>query len=118
MLSDNNDTLICFSVTESKFLLKKYYDYEKEKELNIVCDKQLELCDSISIYKDKIITDNKSIIKNQQEIIDVRDGQIEFLKANLELERQNTQTERNKKKIAIIAGCISTSLFGYLWLSK
>lgn len=109
-LLNNNDTLICFSVKESKFLLKKVYEVNKLDEL-------LSLCENKSSFKDSIITSNNILIsgfekkeQNYKKIIGLKDDINLKLQDDLKKETDKTKHQRNMKRIwkgitAFVSSC-------------
>ncbi len=117
-LSDNGDTLVCFSINQSKYLLKKYYELQELKSLYSICNQQLTASDSIKKYFYEISNSKDIILKNQKTEIGLREEQIEHLKVELQLEKKETDRQKRHKNFAIAGGVLSSCLFGYLWITK
>lgn len=118
LLSDNGDTLVCFSISQSKFLLKKYHELQEVNALYSICNQQLTASDSIKKYYHEISISKDLILKNQKTEIGLYQEQVEHLKTELELEKKETSKQKKHKNYAIAGGILSSCLFGYLWIKK
>jgi len=108
ILSDNKDTLICFNAAESKFMLKKVYEVDKYKALDSLCETQRGLLDSVIKHKDEIISSKSKIIRNDIEMIDLKDEQIEDGAKRLTKCENEKKAQKLYKWIAIIVGSTTT----------
>jgi hypothetical protein len=114
----NGDTTICFSIPQSKFLLKQIYLVSQkdtllqitELELKIVKDKVLIFQEQIKIFQN-VIENEKQINQNLLVIIKQKDDEIKIL--TKEISKQKVKTS-----IAIIGGLFTTSFISYFCLKK
>lgn len=116
VLSKTGDTTICFTVPQSKFLLKKVYEVEKFKILDSICNEQLSLCDSIQSHFKIQVMKQDEIISNTNKIIELKEYQIAKLEEVLKEQKKEIKKQRRRKNLAITGGIISTGFFAYLWL--
>ena len=112
MLS-KGDTVICFSISQSKFILKKINAFNECDTLLSICNQQVSYCDSIraenEVYKNtveryKII--NRDINDNYVKEIDV-------LKYDIEDKNKKIRIEKVKKTLWIGATALVSGLFIY-----
>lgn len=66
MLNESKDTLICFSINQSKFLLKKSVEAEWLDSLNTLSGKEILNMQKVIQTKDSIISIKEKIIKNNE----------------------------------------------------
>jgi hypothetical protein len=113
VLSSNGDTTICFSVTQAKFLLKKYYEVEKYAKLDSVCQLQLLYNDSLNNTLTGTIVAQSVVIRNLGDINSLKDIQIQSLTNRLGDEKIATKKQKIGKYIAIGVGILASGFFGY-----
>ena len=118
MLNSAGDTTICISISQSKFLLKKYYEAEKLSNLDSICEHQLALSDSL-YNSQKVVIENQSlIIKNDGDIINLKDEEIKSAKESLDKQKKRTILQKIEKRMSIALGTIATLFMTYLWVTK
>ena len=117
-LDENNDTTICISVDEAKFLLQSYYDLQKTNEYLIICEEK-------SSYKDSLISSLKttcfeqdSIIKNESDMLEFRKNESIKLSKRVQYWYGKYNAQIAYKNI-FMASTIILSLFsGGLYITK
>lgn len=111
-LSKTNDTILVFNLNEARYLLTEHYTLQKCEELRGVCDKQLAYSDSLLTEKGIIIDVEKKIIDNQQEILKLKQNEIDALIImNLGLKNE-VKKQRIQKRFAIVGGAILVGIVG------
>jgi len=117
-LNSAGDTLISISLSQSKFLLKKYYEAEKLSKLDSICEYQLSLSDSLSNSQKRVIENQSQIIKNDGEIVNLKNEEIKIVTELLTKEKKRTKVQKIQKQISIGLGTIATLFMTYLWVTK
>lgn len=112
------DTLICFSVPQSKFLLKEYYRLQMIDSLLYVCEEQklvydanLKTCNRLSFKYEKQFENCSQYQKIQEHEI------IRLNKLVDEQEKTIIREKRNQKILLVCSGLL-TGFFGYLALTN
>jgi hypothetical protein len=118
VLNSAGDTTICISISQSKFLLKKYYEAEKFSNLDSICEHQLALSDSLYNSQKIVIANQSLIIRNDGEIINLKDEEIKTAKESLDKQKKRTRVQKFEKQISIALGTIATLFMTYLWVTK
>lgn len=116
---NNKDTIICFSVSQSKFLLKEHYRAEKFSILDSLSTIQLMLCDSIKKENNEIKERYKFLLTNKKEEIQLREYQIQ--KLNEQVKQLNRKVNRQKfYKVGymVLLGGITTHLAYQKFIKK
>jgi len=113
ILSNTKDTLICFTINQSKFLLKEHYKLEKCDTLFSICELKNSLKDSVIKGKNLIIQNHIGINKDLMQIITLKDEQFNNIKTeNLSLSKQ-LKWQKIYKFCAIIGGGLVASYLSY-----
>lgn len=97
----------------AKFLLKKYHEVEKYKELNDACELQVKEYRQLSEFQEGIIQKQSKLIKNDSIMFVAKDYQLDQLKLQLGESQKETRKQKTYKWVAIGGGVIVTGLFGY-----
>ena len=110
MLNDKGDTLVCFTVAQSKYLLKQVYRVAEYDTLLKVCEKQKSLCDTINAKNERIIYNCYSVNDRNDKMLKVKDYQIDKLTESLKASNKEIRKQKVYKWIAkgsaiTIAGC-------------
>lgn len=118
ILNNSGDTLSCFPLPQSRFLLKNVFKVEElnkllnvSQALNENYRKDLIKADSVIYRKDEII-----VIRNR--VIDLKNQEITGLGFALASARQEIRRQKVYKWIAIISGAVVTGGAVKLYLSK
>ena len=114
----DGDTTICFSIPQSKFLLKQVYLVSEkdtllkltEIELKVTKEKTLIYQQQIKAFED-IMYSQKEINQNVFAINKQKDAEIKIL--NKELAKQKVKTWAS-----IVGGVVSTAFVSYLYIKK
>lgn len=114
----DGDTNICFSIAQSKYLLKQVYLVSErdtilrltETELKICTEKNIIFQEQNKAYQ-KIIDSEKQINQNVLAINKEKDEQIKIL--NKEIAKQKVKTW-----FSILGGFVSTAFVSYLYIKK
>ena len=111
------DTSICFTISESKTILKQI---NKANYLDSLTKIQRTEIGELKVkvrLSELTIKEKSSIISNQDKIIDANNTQLK--QKDLEIKNKDSLIvkEKIKKWIAITTGAITTSFMTYLWLA-
>lgn len=117
ILNDKGDTLICFSVNESKFLLKEYYRAKELDEVLKICETEKQISDTIIVRSLVIISDLKQVNANNQQIIKAKDYELEQANISIGIANKNVRKQKVYKWIAIGVGATITGFSGYYILT-
>ena len=113
-----NDTTICFSVNQARFLLKQINRMEYLDTLNKIQLKEIEVLNRNSLEYQKVIIEKDHQIEIKQDQIALKqlglDHQIEINKE----QKKEIIKQKLHKNIAIICGSVATGFMTYLWISK
>lgn len=95
MLNDK-DTVICFTIPQSKFLLKKYYQAEELFVLDSICEAQLSTLKLVNSSNESIIKKQSIMVKNKEEETRLKELEISSLNELIsdkekEIKKQKTQ---------------------------
>ncbi len=118
ILTLEGDTLICISLPQSRFLIKEHYRANEQQSLDSLCELQRLYSDSIITVGNKIITDQRSIIKNDSSIIGFKDYQISTAAQMIKNEHRLARRQGFYKWVASIAGSAATTAMTYFYLTK
>lgn len=114
----DGDTVICFTIPQSKFLLKQVYLVTEKDTLSKILTNELFICkqqnekykENINLYEQISVkeiqnTNNNSAILSQKSV------EIELLKTQLKFQKIKTI-------FASATGFVTTIFFSYLWIIK
>lgn len=110
--------MICFTVNQSKFLLKQVYRLNECDTLRSICEAQLSDCDSISKSFSNVKKDFSMFVENSKSENKIYEYEITGLKAELKDEKRKTRIQKVYKVIAIGVGSAATGFMTYLWIKK
>jgi hypothetical protein len=113
VINSKGDTLICFSVEQSKFLLKQVYEVAKLTELNSNCEIRNTVQDSLIQSQSITIQLLEKKADNLQKIITYSDSINTILKKKLSDEQDKTIHQRNMKRVWIGVSSAVSGLFVY-----
>jgi hypothetical protein len=114
ILNKSKDTTICFSLKESKYLLAQCYKVQKCDTVNTILEKEIEYKKQIIQEHDTIIKVSHKIIVNQNEIIRLKQNEVDALNViNLGLKDQ-LKKQKTYKRLAIITGVVLLGLVGFV----
>jgi hypothetical protein len=113
VINSKGDTLICFSVEQSKFLLKQVYEVAKLTELNVNCEIRNTVQDSLIHSQSVTIQLLEKKADNLQKIVNYNAQLNTILQEKIENEQQKTKYQRNMKRVWMgVSGAVS-GLFVY-----
>lgn len=118
VISENNDTLICFDLKQSKYILK-------EMNHAIFLDSIYRLSQSEIRLLNTTIKDLQIIVESQKEQIILRDVDYKISKTETKLLKEKNESLKKEirlqkfyKWLSIGVGTITTSFMTYLYLTK
>lgn len=113
VINSKGDTLICFSVEQSKFLLKQVYEVAKLTELNVNCEIRNTVQDSLIHSQGITIQLLEKKADNLQKIVNYNAQLNTILQEKIENEQQKTKYQRHMKRVWMgVSGAVS-GLFVY-----
>lgn len=111
ILNDQNDTVICLSIEQSKFILSELTRLEFVDSLVVLQKSEIVLLNqSISDYR-TIDFSQKSQLQLAQNNLEIQSVQINSLKLQNEEMELKLKKEIRKKKIAVILGILVAGYF-------
>lgn len=117
ILSDQ-DTTICFSVNQARFLLKQINRMDYLDTLNKIQLEEIDLLRKNALEYEKVILEKNYQITIKEEAVKLKqlglDHQIEINKS----QKREILKQKLHKNIAIICGSVATGFMTYLWISK
>jgi hypothetical protein len=100
------DTVVGFSVLQSKYLLKKHNNAEKCDTLLTICEKQKVECDSLRKDNLEEINNFQIMLSNKNTMIGIREEELK--KTEAALEEANKQVRKQKAyKLVAIGGAVA-----------
>lgn len=111
ILNDLNDTVICLSINQSKFILSELTRLEYKDSLVNIQQTEINLLNqSIKEYQNigNMQSNQLQLAQNNLEIQSVQINSLKLQNEELELKIKN---ETRKKKIAIVLGLLLTGFF-------
>ena len=118
VISENNDTLVCFDLDQSKFILK-------EMNRAIYLDSISRISQSEIRLLNTTIKDLEIIVQSQKEQIVLRDidngiskTETKLLKERNESLKKEIRLQKFYKWLSVGVGTITTSFMTYLYLTK
>ena len=115
---DDKDTLIAFTVPQSKFLLKEVYRADMLDSLLILTEQQLVLSRNIIEADKEAFSRYEEVIENSNSILRVREAQIKENEKSIGRLNSEIKRQKRQKIIGIICGSVGTLFMGYLYVSK
>lgn len=118
VLNDKGDTTICFSISQSKFLLKQAYALKECDTLKSICEAQLLYCDSIVLAHENLKRDFTQLQRVQKQYDDLQEAKMTDLQNLLKQQILLTKKQKFYKWCAIIGGSALSSYLGYRYIKK
>jgi hypothetical protein len=118
VLGTKGDTQICFTIPQSKFLLKEHHRAEECDTLKSICETQLSLSDSALAWSRMVAKNQALMLKNNDEAIGLYKYEIDRLRQALKDEQRKTKAQRFYKWCAIVAGSVGTGYMSYKYITK
>ena len=117
VLDEKRDTMICFTVNQSKFLLKKVYELEKCDTLKSICNRQLVFKDKIIENKDTVIKSLKMINDNVNSMLKLKEHEVDRLKSALQVANDEARKQKRHKWFFIGTTAVVSLFTGYYILT-
>lgn len=103
------DTVICFTVPQSKFLLKKYYQAEELLILDSICEAQLVNFKGVSSSNERIIKNQSLLLKNKDEELRLKELEMGGLNELISDKDKEINKQKLYKWVAIVSGILLSS---------
>ena len=117
VLDEKRDTMICFTVNQSKFLLKKVYELEKCDTLKSICDSQLVLKDKIIKNKNSEIVAISMMNDNINSMLKLKEHEVDRLKSALQVANDEVRKQKRHKWFFIGTTAVVSLFTGYYVLT-
>ena len=114
---NNGDTTVCFTIKQSKFLLKQVYQLEECDTLRKICEIQRAIGDSINLGNRSIIADYKTMMQNDSSIIGLKQYQIDKLTESLKASQKEIRKQKVYKWVAVGTTGLVSAYLGYYVLT-
>jgi hypothetical protein len=125
IISNKKDTLIGYTLIQNDFIIKGLKEWKYYKKATIVCEQQnfnnIEIIRSKNfiIKNDSLnLLDFKKVIKNQNEIIYLKDAEIGAITTKLNTTNTKLKFQKVYKWTAIIVGSVITTFITYKYITK
>jgi len=125
IISNKKDTLIGYTLVQNDFIIKGLKEWKYYKKATEICEQQnfnhVEIIKSKNyiIFNDSLDKlDFKKVIKNQNEIIYLKDAEIGALATKLNTTSTKLKFQKFYKWTAIIIGSAVTSYITYKYITK
>lgn len=119
---DGKDTLIAFTVPQSKAILKEIERAKMLDSLNKYTSNQLVLCEKKVKNDSLTFSKYEEIIENFESTSRIAAAQIKQNTDDLKKRDSEISRQKRQKIVAIIAGSLGTicgtGFMGYLWITK
>ena len=112
------DTTLCFDMPQARFILKKCYKVDELMALDSIRKKKFAFKDSIILSKTRAIVKQETVMKNQKEMIGLKDHEIASLKLTLDGVNKAFRRQKTYKWCAIIVGGALSGYLGYKYVTK
>ncbi len=110
-LKIGNDTIIGFTVPQSKYLLKEHYRAEKLDTLNRICEQQKTECDSLRKDNLQEISNFQMVISNQNKMFALKEEELKKTELSLADTHKELRKQKMQKLITIGAALAETIFF-------
>ncbi len=111
-LKIGNDTIIGFTVPQSKYLLKEHYRAEKLDTLLNICEKQKVECDSLRKDNLREINNFQMVISNKDAMFSIKEQELK--KTELSLSYANKEIRKQKVQKWLTMGGLGTVAFFFI----
>lgn len=114
----SSDTTICFTLPQSKFLLKQYYAREEcNKLLSIYLHENDALTELVSL-RDSIISRQDAMLNGFETIVQAKNGTIRELEINLGISRTEAERQKTLKVAYLLGGGLLSGTLGFILLNQ
>jgi len=118
MLNDKKDTIICFSITQAKYLEKQVYKVRELDTLYSICNSQIANKKAIQDSLKKNILDYQRIIANDNQKFYLKENEVNSLKATVSGLNRQLRGQKVAKWLAIGIGGALSGYLGYKYVTK
>ena len=117
-MNEQNDTIICFSIPQSKFLLKQSYNLEMCNELRTLDRAEINIKDSLifNYQNQQIEYEHQQTLSNNIDSLNVLKQAA--LKEQLNVCNKKYVKEKRAKLSALFLGIVSTTIITTLYIIK
>lgn len=118
VILDNKDTLVCFTQTECKIILKEFSRANYLDTLNKIQSREIYILKTSIEELQEMVDIKSSQLKLSQELSKIKDVEIDRLVIQNDKMKKEIARQKRHKIFGIVAGSISTAFMTYLWISK
>jgi hypothetical protein len=115
---EDKDTLICFDVAQSKYILKEMYRAVYLDSLNRINERIIEEKSLQNTLLKQTIQQKDVQIAEKSKQIEIKDVQLAESNNKVETLKTEVRIQKTHKWIAIIGGGALTGFMTYLWITK
>ena len=117
-LNSKEDTTICFSINQAKYLAKEHYRAETYFKSDSICNLELIQKDrQVKMYI-KIEDKLQNIINNQAGITKLKDEEMKGLRLSLENANKEIKKQKTYKVLSLIGGAVISGYLGFKYINK
>lgn len=118
LISNNNDTLICFTSNECKSILKEFSRANYLDSLNRLQTSEISAL-NVTIQDLKKLAELKSSqLILSQKLLEINQVEIETLNSTIQQQKKTIKREKSHKIVALIGGFVSTGVVLYFYIKK
>jgi hypothetical protein len=114
VLTNDGDTAIVYTVSQSRFLLQQYYKEKESKELADLLEQNLAIQDSIVKQQREIIAAKNKYISNLNDISEVKDIELTNLTNNLNKSTRKISVLKRNKWIYLSLGVVGGMVLNHM----
>lgn len=114
---DTSSANVCFTLGQSKFLLKSYYKFQECDTLRDICEQQRNYCDSALQSERKRNEDFSMVIKNNNDAFKIYEYAITGWSNKYKASQKEVRRQKVYKWIAIGTTALATTYLGYYVIS-
>lgn len=115
---DGQDTMVCFTPEQSKFILKEVTKVEYLEEKDSINTQLLAEQDSLIQNHNEIIANKDSIIANRQEAFDVCKDDLDITRNNLDATKKDLKKQKRRTRATLGIGGTIVAVLTTLLLVK
>lgn len=115
---EDKDTLICFDVAQSKYILKEMYRAVYLDSLNRINERLIEEQKTQKSLLEQTIVQKDVQLGEKSKQIEIKNVQLAESNNKIEALKTEVRIQKTHKWIAIIGGGALTGFMTYLWITK
>jgi hypothetical protein len=117
-LNSKGDTLLCFSIPQSKFLLKTYYGLQECKANDTITANENKALKTIISTKDKEIAEQKELTAKTEQEVSINKEAISRMIQVVNDQNNSIVKLQRKNYLLSVLGATGTLVMGVLYLTQ